>query len=130
MKYKFILLASLLIICLTASECKKRKMPINPIDQLPSETQTSANTFGCLVNGKVFLPKGPSLSPILQCAYQYLNTNYSKGYFFQLSANAKGSKECELFSISWPDLSSLEYSFFLSLLKKASLFSLLNFIKK
>jgi hypothetical protein len=82
------ILASLFFITLTASECKKHK-PSNPVDQLPPETQTGANTFGCLVNGEVFLPKGPSLSPILQCAYQYLNTDYSKGYFFQLSASHK-----------------------------------------
>lgn len=84
------ILASLFFITLTASECKKHK-PGNPVDQLPPETQTGANTFGCLVNGEVFLPKGPSLSPILQCAYQYLNTDYSRGYFFQLSAIHKNN---------------------------------------
>ena len=100
MKFKPLLtLAFLFFIAFTGSECKKHK-PINPVDQLPPETQTGANTFGCLVNGKVFLPRGPSLSPILQCAYQYLNTDYSKGYFFQLSAKEKGNKECELFSVS------------------------------
>jgi Family of unknown function (DUF6252) len=90
----------LLIIFLSLLGCKKHKTSGNPLDQLPPETQTGANTFGCLVDGKVFLPEGPSLSPILQCAYQYLNTNYSQGYFFQLSAKEKGNKECELFSIS------------------------------
>ena len=39
------------------SSCKKSK-PTNPVDQLPPETQTGANTFGCLVNGKVYIPKG------------------------------------------------------------------------
>ena len=86
----------LLIILFSVTGCKKN----NPVDQLPPATQTGANTFGCLINGEIFLPKGPSLSPILQCAYQYLNTSYSKGYFFQLSAKEKGSKECELYSIS------------------------------
>jgi hypothetical protein len=81
---------SLFCITITASECKKHK-PLNPVDQLPPETQTGANTFGCLINGQAFLPKGPSLDPILQCAYQYLNTNYSKGFYFQLSAGHKYS---------------------------------------
>jgi hypothetical protein len=91
MKFKHLLiLASLFFITLTASECKKHKTG-NPVDQLPPETQIGANTFGCLINGKVFLPKGPSLSPILQCAYQHLNTDYSKGFFFQLSASHKFS---------------------------------------
>ncbi|MGN6196502.1 MAG: hypothetical protein ACTHOB_16300 [Ginsengibacter sp.] len=86
MKYKpFLILTSLFFITLTASNCKKDKRT-NPVDQLPAITETGANTFGCLVNGKVFLPKGNSLTPKLKCAYQFLNTDYSKGYFFQLSA--------------------------------------------
>ncbi len=101
MKHKlFFIFGSLLLICLTTSNCKKHKTTADPVSQLPPETQVGANTFGCLVNGEVFLPKGPSLNPILQCAYQYLYTNSSNGYFFQLSANAKGKKECELFSVS------------------------------
>ena len=97
MKYKLLLLTSLFFISLTASECKKHKTG-NPADQLPPETQTGKNTFGYLINGEVFLPKGPSLGPILQCAYQYLNTNYSKGYFFQLSA-IDNSNSSDVFSI-------------------------------
>lgn len=30
--------------------------PQNPIDQLPPATQTGEQTFGCLINGEVFLP--------------------------------------------------------------------------
>jgi len=77
--------ACLFFITLTSSNCKKDKHR-NAVDQLPAKTQTGANTFGCIVNGKVFLPKGNSLTPRLKCAYQFLNTDYSKGYFFQLSA--------------------------------------------
>ena len=40
---------------LTIVQCKKSK---TIDDQLPPETQTGANTFGCLINGKVFIPKG------------------------------------------------------------------------
>ncbi len=85
MSYKFILLSSLFFISLAASECKKHK-PGNPIDQLPPETQVGANTFGCLVDGKVFLPKGPSLSPILTCYYQYIYYSSPTGYVFQVAA--------------------------------------------
>ena len=58
MKRTFLLICSLLFITLTANKCKKDKTPENPVDQLPPETQIGANTFGCLVNGKVYIPKG------------------------------------------------------------------------
>jgi hypothetical protein len=32
--------------------------PAKPEDQLPAATQTGANTFGCLVNGQPYTPKG------------------------------------------------------------------------
>jgi hypothetical protein len=42
--------------------CKKDKTePAKPApvaDQLPAITQTGANTFGCLINGQVWIPKG------------------------------------------------------------------------
>lgn len=60
-------------IILTASQCRKNK-PINPVDNLPPETQTGANTFGCLVDGNVFLPKGdPFGGPIKKAQYQFVN---------------------------------------------------------
>lgn len=43
----------LLTIIATFSSCSNDDdQPINPIDQLPPETQTGANTFGFLVNGE------------------------------------------------------------------------------
>lgn len=88
MKPQFrLILASLIFISITTSECKKHK-PGNPVDQLPPETQIGANTFGCLIDGKVFLPKGRGgVNPILTSYCQYIFTDYSKGYFFQVSAN-------------------------------------------
>ena len=38
--------------------CKKDKTNVEPADQLPLATQTGANTFGCLVNGELFINKG------------------------------------------------------------------------
>ena len=40
------------------SKCKQDDPA--PLDQLPPATQTGANTFGCLVNGQVYLPGGGS----------------------------------------------------------------------
>jgi hypothetical protein len=63
------------------SSCRKHKA-VDPVSQLPPETQTGANTFGCLVNGQVFKPGGAQLSGgSLQCNYQFVNG----GYYFVLS---------------------------------------------
>jgi hypothetical protein len=37
--------------------CCHKKDPA-PVDQLPAITQTGANTFGCLLNGQAWTPKG------------------------------------------------------------------------
>ena len=55
MKY---LITAFTFLLLTAMSCKKNKD--NQHDQLPPATQIGANTFGCLVNGKVYIPKGYS----------------------------------------------------------------------
>ena len=43
---------------------------------LPPETQTGANTVGCLVNGKVFLPYQEGLSPSVNCFYQFIDGEF------------------------------------------------------
>jgi len=50
------LAALLLAALLGLSQCKKKDPA--PVDQLPPATQTGANTFGCLVNGQAWTPKG------------------------------------------------------------------------
>lgn len=54
---KLLKIAWLLAIASSAifASCKKNK---TDGEQLPPITQTGANTFGCLINGKVFTPKG------------------------------------------------------------------------
>jgi hypothetical protein len=42
-----------LIIAVVFSACKKDKMDI-----LPPITQEGANTFGCVINGKIYVPRG------------------------------------------------------------------------
>jgi hypothetical protein len=80
-----IFLYSLLI----GSGCRKHKTK-NPVDQLPSETQTGANTFGCLVNGQPLTPKGSALSgPNLACIYQYIISGTPSGYTFALAGTDK-----------------------------------------
>lgn len=53
MKY-LITAISILILC--DASCKKHQD--NPIDQLSPITQTGEKTYGCLVNGQIFIPKG------------------------------------------------------------------------
>lgn len=87
MKFKNLLLFFLTSILLLGFHCKKHK---SPEEQLPPETQTGAGTFGCLVNGNIFKPKGdPFGGPILSCAYQYING----GYYFQIKARQDNSSQ-------------------------------------
>lgn len=103
-----IFLCSLLI----GSSCRKHK-PIDPVSQLPPETQTGANTFGCLVNGQVFKPGGAQLSGgSLSCNYQFVNG----GYYFRLAAisrnnNTGESKSIGLFTDSLRIEQGIEYIF-------------------
>ncbi|OJY88264.1 MAG: hypothetical protein BGP13_06955 [Sphingobacteriales bacterium 40-81] len=64
----------------TASRCKK--------DVLPPETQEGKNTFGCYVNGELFVPGGGGLGPIKTCYYQLIYPSES-GYVFHVSASDK-----------------------------------------
>ena len=94
---KSLLYSFLLLGFFTFSQCKKKST--NPIDELPPETQTGANTFGCLVDGKAFKPGGASLSGgSLQCNYQYLGNQVGGGYFFVV----KGTNQSDagVFSVS------------------------------
>ncbi|MCY7291222.1 MAG: hypothetical protein LH615_03475 [Ferruginibacter sp.] len=54
---KLLKIAWLLAIASSAifASCKKDK---TDEEQLPPITQTGANTFGCLINGKIYTPKG------------------------------------------------------------------------
>jgi hypothetical protein len=78
----------LFILTFTLSCCNKDDAPkpiILPVQLLPPATQTGANTFGCLLDGQVFLP-GNGSNP-LDCVYQ----NIGGDYFFTLQANKRDS---------------------------------------
>ena len=72
---KLLKMAWLLAIASSAifASCKKDKTQDE--EQLPPITQTGANTFGCLINGKVFVPQGfkqnkPNFSLIVDPTFQ------------------------------------------------------------
>ncbi len=73
------LLFSLLLL---SSSCKKN----NTEPELPPETTTGAMTFGCKVNGKVFVPKASLDGPAISVNYYYTGSGQDGGWFFFLYA--------------------------------------------
>jgi hypothetical protein len=70
--------------------CKKKS--VNLVDQLPAISKEGKNTFGCIVNGEVFLAKKRTFSSItpLKSAYSYQHEDIGtakKGYYFELNAS-------------------------------------------
>lgn len=51
----FLFTSAFVIIVLCGTWCKKK---VNELSKLPPITQEGKNTFGCLVNGKVWVPQG------------------------------------------------------------------------
>ncbi len=50
----------ILFLIFALSSCNKDSVKSDPIAQLPPETQTGANTFGCIINNQVFYPRDGS----------------------------------------------------------------------
>ncbi|MBK8086600.1 MAG: hypothetical protein IPK31_00655 [Chitinophagaceae bacterium] len=97
MKHLLLFVWLFIIATTLGSGCKKNKL--SELDKLPPETQTGANTFGCLINGQTFIPGGLQLSGgSLNCVYQYIYNGTSDGYFFGLNAGRKGNN-CEVKSV-------------------------------
>jgi hypothetical protein len=76
-------LVILLTITATLLSCCKKDVTLTPtpLSQLPPVTQTGANTFGCLLDGQVFVPGITNNS--YQCFYQLVNGEY----YFWVGAN-------------------------------------------
>lgn len=66
----------------TFSQCKKK----NEEPQLPPETTTGAMTFGCKVNGKVFVPKEGRGKPGLYVQYVNLGSGVGGGWHLNIPA--------------------------------------------
>lgn len=60
--------------------------PVNPVDALPPATQIGAQTFGCLVDGKVFLPKSFGHNR-LNAFYQNSNDSFTLSISSESSEN-------------------------------------------
>tara|TARA_R110002012_G_scaffold70712_1_gene181892 strand:+ start:16626 stop:17183 length:558 start_codon:yes stop_codon:yes gene_type:complete len=77
----------LLFLALTVAGCSDDddNPPTDPVDQLPPATQTGAQTFGCLLDGEVFLSGNTPNN--LDCVYQFTNG----AYYFSLQGNKRDS---------------------------------------
>lgn len=74
-------------------------------DELPEPTQTGAGTIGCLINGKVFKPRGSVFGgPRKNCFYEQRNN----GYYFGLSAKDDHENPLRSFSIATDSLPVVE----------------------
>ncbi len=80
---KALLYSLLLFTLLSSSNCKKSS---TTEDQLPPETTTGAMTFGCKVDGKVFVPKDGNGKPGLYVQYVYLGNGLGGGWFLNIPA--------------------------------------------
>ena len=78
----------LLLLTTFALSCcnKDDDKPIAEIDKLPPATQTGANTVGCLLDGKAFLPGNFPNST--NCFYQFVDGNY----YFALALRKRDSQ--------------------------------------
>ena len=81
MKRKHLILLLFFCTLLLNSKCKKENEP-----QLPPETTTGAMTFGCKIDGKVFVPKGSNAGPDISAQYLFLGTGPGGGWWLNLSA--------------------------------------------
>jgi hypothetical protein len=74
---------AIIFVLFTSIQCKKNK---TQEAELPPETTTGAMTFGCKVNGKVFVPKDGRGKPGLFVQYVNLGTGPGSGWFLNIPA--------------------------------------------
>ena len=91
---------ALLVALLGLSQCKQ-KGP-TPEEQLPPATQTGANTFGCLVNGQVWTPKGNNGSSNYTVSYDpaFRNGTLNVATYRYLGSGATDLQSMVLYSDS------------------------------
>ena len=80
---KIIKIICLLTFFILIHACKDKDSP-NPADNLPPETQTGQQTFGCIVNGRAWVPSVPF--PLIR-----LGVSYYHGGFSVIAKLKKGS---------------------------------------
>jgi hypothetical protein len=79
---KLLFTAAIAMTLFTFSQCKKPKDE----PQLPPETQTGAMTFGCKINGQIFVPKDGRGRPGLFVEYVNLGSGPGGGWYLNIPA--------------------------------------------
>jgi len=104
---KLFLTALAVFMLCTSLKCKKDK---TGIDALPPITQEGKNTFGCLVNGEVLVPKGSGFNIVQEV------TKNSDDYFIKIINNKRGSIILRLnaININTYSITCIDYINFLS----------------
>lgn len=123
--YKLLILV-LLSAALLAASCKKNKVPDTrtELEKLPPITQTGANTFGCLVDGKAWLPNGSKpqtggpniqvyVDPTFQGGAFYITGHQYNNFQSQVTFGSGGCTGGGLFDIALP-LQAVSYTRFLN----------------
>ena len=100
---------------LLAASCKKSKPDgtRTELEKLPPITQTGANTFGCLVDGKAWLPNGSKpqtggpniqvyIDPTFQGGAFYVTGHQYNNFQSQITFGSGGCTSGGLFDISLP----------------------------
>ena len=72
---------SLSILLLSTSQCKKKDLP-----QLPPETETGAMTFGCKINGQIFVPQDGRGRSGLRLEYVNLGIGKAGGWYLNITS--------------------------------------------
>jgi len=84
--------------------CKKQ----NTEPELPPETTIGAMTFGCKVNGKVFVPKSGDGFPGIITEYPFLGNGQGGGWFLNIAAVDRSSEFLQRVSITTDSLLLVE----------------------
>jgi len=84
-----LLSGSLVVLLLT--QCTKK----DPTPQLPAETTTGAMTFGCKIDGRVFVPRDYYTRTGLYVQYVNLGSGKGGGYFLNIPATDWAGKPIE-----------------------------------
>jgi hypothetical protein len=93
MKKLFLLFLTTLII-----SCSSDDSSSDPASRLPPETQTGANTFGCIIDGKILLPRSGNTSQVNPLSGADLTRGYPTFDYYELEViDYKSNPRASLF---------------------------------